>query len=557
MYFFKIFYTILGGLAIFFFGMKNMSDGLQAMGGKLIRNIIDSATTNRFFAVLVGLSVTMIVQSSSISTVMTVGFVNAGLMSLTQAIGVIFGANIGTTITGWIISIKIGKYGLLLLGLSVYPYLYAKSPKLKQFGRVLFGIGMIFFGLQLMSGAFKPLRSDPGFLSLLSHFSAQTYFSYFASALLGCLLTMVIQSSSAMLAITIAMAISGVIEFHTAAALVLGENIGTTITALLAAVGGNITAKRVARAHALFNLGGVFLVFSFFPYYVNFIDWIVPGPANFMNGMGERPNIAFHIATGHTIFNVTCTLFFLPFINKFAQFVTKITPEKGVSENFHLAMLGNKNEILPATALFQTNKEIKKLQNTVDDMFKLCDEFLKDPESNMLHVETINEKEETTDKIQHEVTLFITKLLEKSLTTNQSNEALTLVRIADELESVGDYIQHVINLNKRYFDIAPLKGDEKEELLGLFKDVRAFYSLIMSDLVNLQTCSKDLYAQSDSIKQAADHIRDNHIQRAAKQKNSPVNVMIFSDMVVALRKIRSHSQNIFEAVERRNSVVST
>jgi phosphate:Na+ symporter len=551
--FFKVTYTVLGGLAIFFFGMRNMSDGLQSIGSQFIRRLIHFATSNRFLAVLVGLGVTTIVQSSSVSTVMTVGLVNAGFMSLTQAIGVIFGANIGTTITGWIISIKIGKYGLLLLGLSVYPYLYAKSVKWKQFGRVLFGIGMIFFGLELMSDAFKPLRTSPGFLDLLSYFSGANYLSFLACAFLGCVLTIIIQSSSAMLGITIAMAVSGVIEFHTAAALVMGENIGTTITALLAAVGGNITAKRVARAHSLFNLGGVFIIFLFFPYYVEFIDWLVPGPANLVNAAGDHVNIAFHIASGHTIFNVTCTLLFLPFLNGFARFVTRITPEKESKEQFQLEMLGKVNEILPPTALVQANEEIKKLKMTVDDMFVLCKESLASSESNQGLIDSVNEKERTTDQLQKEVTLFITCLLEKSLTSDESNEALTIVRIADELESVGDYIQHVVNLNKRYHDISPLKKVEKEELLDLFQKVHAFYTTITQNFSTLSETHTVLYDQSDTIKHLANQNRENHIQRVGQGKSTVLNALIFSDMVVALRKTRSHSQNIFEAIQGRKS----
>jgi len=213
------------------------------VAGDMIKNVVNSLTTHRVAAVMVGTLVTMIVQSSSVTTVMVVGFVNAGLMSLVQAIGVIFGANIGTTITGWIISIKVGKYGLLLIGMGIFPALFAKTNKWRQLGRIFFSVGMIFFGLQIMSGAFKPLRSMPEFLDSISYFSGQHYGAYIACVIVGCFLTMIIQSSSAMLGITIAMATSGVITYHTAAALVLGENIGTTVTALLASIGGNVNAR--------------------------------------------------------------------------------------------------------------------------------------------------------------------------------------------------------------------------------------------------------------------------------------------------------------------------
>ena len=301
---FKIIYTVLGGLGIFFYGMKMMSDALQQAASDVITKVINSLTSNRILAVTVGMIVTMIVQSSSVTTVMVVGFVNAGLMKLPQAIGVIFGSNIGTTITGWIISVKVGKYGLLFIGLGIFPILFSKNHKFQNVGKVLFGIGMIFLGLTLMSGAFKPLRDNQEFLNMISYFSGHSYMNYFASIVTGCLLTVIIQSSSAMLGITIALATTGVIQFHTAAALVLGENIGTTITALLASVGTNTNAKRAARAHAFFNVFGVMLIFTILPWYVDFIDYIIPHEANAVDGEGNLPNIAAHIAASHTIFNI-------------------------------------------------------------------------------------------------------------------------------------------------------------------------------------------------------------------------------------------------------------
>ncbi|MCB0357181.1 MAG: Na/Pi cotransporter family protein, partial [Bdellovibrionales bacterium] len=284
---FELAYTVLGGLGIFFFGMKMLSDGLQAVASQWIRNAINTLTTNRLMAVLIGLSVTVIIQSSSITTVMVVGFVNAGLMQLSQAIGVILGANIGTTITGWIISIKVGKYSLLLIGLSVFPLLFSKNEKWSQLGRVVFALGMVFLGLNLMSSAFKPLRSDDDFIQLLQYFQADNYVSLLATISMGCLLTFIIQSSSAMLAITIALATTGAISFQTALALVLGENIGTTITALLASVGANTTAKRAGVAHAVFNVCGVLIISSFFWLYKDFIEFIIASPADALTDKGE------------------------------------------------------------------------------------------------------------------------------------------------------------------------------------------------------------------------------------------------------------------------------
>ena len=377
---FKIIYTVLGGLGIFFFGMKTMSDALQQAASEVIKKVINSLTSNRILAVVVGMIVTMIVQSSSVTTVMVVGFVNAGLMQLTQAIGVIFGSNIGTTITGWIISIKVGKYGLLLIGLGIFPVLFSKNKKFQNIGRIFFGVGMVFLGLELMSGAFKPLRQNAEFLNMISSFSGSNYGSYFASILVGCLLTVIIQSSSAMLGITIALASSGVINFDTAAALVLGENIGTTITALLASVGTTTNAKRAARAHAFFNVFGVFVLFLIFPYYVHFIDRIIPGDANFLDSEGMHTNIASHIAASHTIFNITATILFLPFLNLLAKFVIRITPEtEDDKKKKHLVLVGDSSDILPATAIVQADLEAKKMKDILDRMFNTTKSYIAKP----------------------------------------------------------------------------------------------------------------------------------------------------------------------------------
>jgi phosphate:Na+ symporter len=270
---FKLAYTLLGGLGLFFYGMTQLSESLQAIAGDVMKRAINFLTKNRFIAVFVGLVITMIIQSSSVTTVMLVGFVNAGLMNMTQACGVILGADIGTTITGWIIAIKVGKYGLLLIGIGIFPMIFSKNDFWKSFGRLCFALGLVFYGLQLMSIAFKPLRSHEGFLSILSYFSADTLPSVLGCVLVGGFVTAVIQSSSATLGIPIAMAITGVIPFQTAAALVLGENIGTTITAYLASLTGNTNAKRTAYAHIMFKVVGVCIIVLIFYPYIKFVDW--------------------------------------------------------------------------------------------------------------------------------------------------------------------------------------------------------------------------------------------------------------------------------------------
>ena len=547
---FKIIYTVLGGLGIFFYGMKTMSEAFQSMAGGTIKKVINSLTTHRVFAVMVGTLVTMIVQSSSVTTVMVVGLVNAGLMGLTQAIGVIFGANIGTTITGWIISIKIGKYGLLLIGLGIFPALFGKSTKMKEIGKALFGIGMIFFGLQIMSNGFKPLRSMPEFLDAISFFSGQHYGAYLACVAVGCILTMVVQSSSAMLGITISMATTGIIEFHTAAALVLGENIGTTITALLASVGGNINAKRAARAHATFNLLGVVVMILIFPMYIEFIDGIVPGDPNFLTAAGDKPLIAKHIAMGHTIFNVVATLLFLPFLHYLANFVVRITPDndEGKKEQKKLLVLGNLADLRPATALFEAQKEVEKQRSIVERMFGLSKSYLDGTNRTEENLQKISNYEKATDNIQGEVTNFICKVMEKEMSAEQSSEAASYIKISDELESVADYLEKVAIFGSRFLEKDSLEGPLKEEFFSFFKDVEDFFNEITK---GIHSSGKDHAQKSEELRAHADSLRSKHIERISQGEYGPASSMMYSDMIVALRKVRSHSSNISTAINER------
>jgi len=548
---FKIIYSVLGGLGLFFYGMKNMSDSLQVVAGDLIKNAINVLTNNRFFAVAVGVVVTMLVQSSSVTTVMVVGFVNAGLMNLSQAIGVIFGANIGTTVTGWIISIKVGKYGLLLIGLGIFPTLFGKSDKVKQTGRLLFGIGLIFFGLEIMSNSFKPLRKMPEFLEMMSFFGEQNYVSYLACAGMGAILTMIIQSSSAMLGLTMALASSGVIEFHTAAALVLGENIGTTITALLASVGGNLNAKRASLAHASFNILGVVIMLSIFPYYIEFINWLIPGDPNLLNAAGERPNIAVHIASGHTIFNVTATLVFLPFVTQLGRFVSWVLPERkeaGEGDD-QLKALGVTAIFMAPTALLQAEKEILIFRKRVDDMFVLARDYILEDKLVAGQLKEIKKIENDMDILQKDLTIFLGEVIQKNLTEKQSFEAQAIVRLADEMESVTDYLDKFAISMTRFKEQVLLKDTDKELLLDFFDRSHNFFLASVGTSEDLTSMDEEAAnGGAKELRKEADRLREKFMNNFLKEKYPAVLIMSLSDMVVSLRKIVSHSLNISQAI---------
>ncbi len=550
---FNIIYTLLGGLGMFFFGMKFMSDGLQAIAGDAIRKIINSLTSNRFMAVGVGLVVTCLIQSSSVTTVMTVGFVNAGLMSLTQAIGVIFGANIGTTITGWIISIKVDKYGLLLVGLGFIPGLFSKSEKWQHVGKSVLGVGLVFIGLQTMSAAFVPLRENQAFLDSIAYFSGEHYGAYLASIMMGCLLTMIVQSSSAMLGITMALATSGVIPYHTAITLVLGENIGTTITALLASVGGNVNAKRAARAHACFNIFGVSVMLTILPYYFGLVDSLIPLDPRFAAPDGSFPYVAQHIALAHSLFNISATILFIPFINQLASFVTKITPDReGVKETPHLLMLGDPSNMLPAVSIAQAESELKKMNDIVERMLKVSKDFwLDEHEPDPKKHAKILDYERITDNIHKEITVFLCYVMEKPMSRQQSEQVQAMIKISDELESVADYIERLANYRDRFKNAESLNGESRAEFFGFMDEVTAFYALVANGLDDSRQLNMEVIrAKDQEIQLVADSIREKHIDRISKGVYQPVTALTYSDMVVALRKIRAHSYLMAGAVEK-------
>lgn len=548
---FTIIYTLLGGLGVFFFGMKLMSEGLQALAGDLIRRIINSLTSSPLMAIAVGFLVTGIIQSSSVTTVMVVGFVNAGLMNLTQAIGVILGANIGTTVTGWLIAFSTKKYALLLISLGFIPGLFSKSEKWQQIGRAVLGLGLVYMGLQIMGSGFAPLRDSQPFLNSIAYFVADDYGGYIASILMGCLLTMIIQSSSAMLGITIVLATTGVIPYHTAISLVLGENIGTTVTAILASIGANVNAKRAARAHACLKIFGVALVLLVLPYYFSFVDTLMPNDPLFRGEDGTFPYVGVHIAFAHTLFNIAATICCIPFIKALSIVVTKITPDKEVKETPYLLMLGDPNNMLPAASIAQAESELKKMNDIVERMLKVSKEFWTDTEADQTKLAKILDYERITDNIHKEITVFLCYVMEKPMSHQQSEQIQAMIKISDELESVADYIERLANYRERFKNGETLSGESRDEFFSFMDEVTSFYHLVSNGLDHPDNLDIEVIkAKDQELQSVADSIREKHIDRISKGVYQPVTALTYSDMVVALRKIRAHANLMAGAVEK-------
>ena len=553
-------YTAIGGLGIFILGMKYLSDSLQMLSGSLMRKAISSVTTNRFLAVLVGLFVTTFVQSSSITTVMVVGLTNAGLMQLTQAVGVIMGANIGTTITGWILAVKVGKYGLLLIALGIFPMLFSKNDRISASSKVFVALGLIFFGLEIMSGAFKPLRSDEGFMNLMLTLDAQTLLSILGCVAIGCLMTMVIQSSSAMLGITIALAATGAIPLYTAIALVMGENIGTTITAQFAAIGGSTASRRAAMAHSVFNILGVVIIVAFFSTYVDMIEKFVPGLSNFIDGDGNRPYIAAHIAMGHTFFNVTATLVMLPFLNQLAKLVTKMVPEKAGAEKGTFKYIGAPGTMPVAMGVSMVFEELKRMQGRVHKALRHAGSYLqRDLKGRDRFYRKVTSLEDETDIIQHEITTFTVTMMQAGNASNeQSDRAYSYVRAADELESIADYAaslcSYMKRLDKHELDFSK---DGWHDLLNFHREVFAFFTQVCKAFNNEDASStRKIYDEAKRLNDLADSIRKNHLDRMKAGSCGALPALTFSDMAVALRRIKNHTVNLHEALFAETSLKS-
>ncbi len=551
---FSITCTVLGGLGVFLLGMKYMSEGLQAVSGERLRKIISVATDNRIMGMLVGLSVTTIIQSSSVTTVMVVGLVNSAMMTLTQAIGVIFGANIGTTVTAWILTLKISQYGLPLLGLSAIFFLFSKNERLRYTGMTMMGIGMIFFGLELMTSGFKPLRTMPAFVQWFHSFQAASYFGVMKCVVVGCILTMIVQSSSATIGITMGLASTGMINFETAGALVLGENIGTTITAWLASLGASTNAKRAAYAHICFNtLGVAWITTIALPFYFPLVSRFIGHDPNTLvmleNGDPSYPYIMAAIAAVHTGFNMVNTLIFLPFVKPLAQFVSWIVPEKQpVTKIPHLAHLDIRFLDTPAISIVQSHKQIMFMAESNEAMLEKLAVILDSGKTDNELENSILGAEETLDVVQHEVMLFLGELISGQVPHDITDKICGQMRMADEYESVSDYAASILKgLRKLRTNNLQLTPEGREELKNL-NSLLLDYLRKTNHVVRMENpkAATQLVPVHKEINQRIKEYRQAHLNRVTAGKVPPLNSLIYSDLINYYRRINDHTLNIAE-----------
>lgn len=443
---------LIGSLALFLYGMKIMSEGLQKFAGDSLRKILTAMTTNRVTGVLTGVLITALIQSSSATTVMVVSFVNAGLLTLTQSIGVIMGANIGTTVTAWIISalgfkVDISAFALPLLAFAIPLFFSGKSSR-KSVGEFIFGFSFLFMGLANLKNNAPDLSANPDMLAFVQNYTDMGFFSILLFLFIGAILTMIVQASAATMAITLIMCANGWIDYHLGVALVLGENIGTTITANLAALTGNTQARRAALAHLMFNLFGVAWVLIVFYPFTGAVSWFV---TNVMNVTDPAVAVSFKLAAFHTAFNISNTFIMIWFVNVIEKTVCGIIRTKQEDEEYRLSYITGGMLSTAELSILQAQKEITLFAERTTKMFGMVKELLYEKdENNFLKTYSRVEKyENISDRMEIEIANYLTQVAEGRLSSEGKEEIRILLRAVSEIESIADSCNNLARSIKR------------------------------------------------------------------------------------------------------------
>lgn len=551
--------TLIGSLGIFLFGMKMMSEALQKVAGNRLRTILAAMTSNRFVGIITGFLITAIIQSSSATTVMVVSFVNAGLLSLSQAFGVIMGANVGTTITAWIVAllgfkVDISSVAIPIIAFSV-PLLFSKHNSRRYVGEIIMGFSLLFLGIGLLKSSVPDINHHPEILEFLKNYTDLGFGSVLLFLLVGTILTIVVQSSSATMAITLIMCSQGWIDFPLAAAMVLGENIGTTITANIAAWSGNIAAKRAAFSHFLFNMFGVcWMLFAFYPF-TNMVQTIVEkiGPSN------PSEISAFSLSLFHTMFNICNICILVWFSNYIVKFIERVFKKKAVPSNdndeiFHLQYISTGLLSTSELSILQASKEIvvygertHKMFNQVRDL--LCEnetiEFTK-------RYSRIEKYENISDRMEIEIANYLTSLASGRLSTESKKQVQTKLRIISEVESIGDSCYNIARILQRK------REQEVEFSKHISEQLQTMFELVDRAMSQMEHCLSDDNFQLSELHKSQNFENEiNNFRNQLKTQNVedvkdgkyPYNIStLYMDIVVECEKIGDYIINVVEAI---------
>lgn len=549
---FELFISIFGGLGVFLYGMQVMSRGLESAGSERMRQLLQSMTNHPVAGVMTGLLVTSVIQSSSATTVMLVSLVHAGFLHLHQAIGVLMGANIGTTMTGWIVAvlgfqIKISSFALPTVGLGVLMIFLWPRKTRGLWGEIFVGFGLLFLGLMFMQDAVKPLSKSPEIMAWMQRFSAtQGFFSTILAVFAGTLATVIIQSSSATMALTMTLAQQGLIDFHTAAALILGENIGTTITANLAAVGTNLAARRTAIAHFLFNVLGVCWMLALFSPFIHFIEWLIPGQVLSTDLATRNLAIANHMAAYHTAFNICNTLLFLPLVGFLAALVTRILPGKEDPRSQHIKYLDARMISTPELALTNVRQELERMAQHCLDMFRSVIQLYKsyDVASKPL-VQRIEHSEQVIDELEKEIAHYLVEVAQNQVSVKTSQEIAHLMNMAHNFEKIGDHCEALLRFLRRKYDQKLLFSDEgASKIIEISVLVETFLVLICENIGSEHNIMDQANQLEKDIDKMRGDLRDAHIKRLVEGKCDVPSGLIFIDMLNSFEKIGDFAFNI-------------
>ncbi|MBR5194208.1 MAG: Na/Pi cotransporter family protein [Bacteroidaceae bacterium] len=544
---------LLGSLAMFLYGMKIMSEGLQKFAGDRLRNILTAMTTNRVTGVLTGVLITALIQSSSATTVMVVSFVNAGLLSLSQSIGVIMGANIGTTVTAWIISalgfkVDMAAMSLPLLAVGI-PLLFSGKSNRKSVGEFIFGFSFLFMGLSLLKANAPDLGKNPEMLSFVQNYTDMGFASVILFVLIGTVLTMIVQASAATMAITLIMCANGWISFELGAALVLGENIGTTITANLAALTGNTQSRRAAMAHLVFNIFGVIWVLCLFKPVTMGVSWFVE---DIMKTVDPAVAVSFKLSAFHTAFNICNVLILIWFVKFIEKTVCKIIPQKETEEEYRLRFITGGLLSTAELSIVQARKEINLFAERMSRMFGMLKDLLHETNENDFNklFSRIEKYENISDNMELEIANYLNKVSEGRLSSESKLEIRGMLREVTEIESIGDSCYNLARtLNRKRnggSDFTEKQYEHIHQMMQLTSDALAHMIAVVEDEHRTVDVNKSFNIENEMNNYRAQLKNQNVVDVNNKEYDYQMGVH-YMDLIGECEKLGDYVVNVVEA----------
>ena len=555
---------LLGALGFFIYGMKVMSDGIQKLAGAQMRKIISSITNNKFAGVLTGFFTTSIIQSSSATTVMVVSFVNAGLLTLRQAIGVIMGANIGTTVTAFMLlafgfgKFSISDYSLPLIGIGIPLYFTSKNT-LKSLGEFLIGFAILFMGLDELKDLMSFIKEDPLLLrSIIDPVSGFGFFSVIIFVLIGTVLTVVVQSSSAAMAITLALCggVNG-IPFELAAAIILGENIGTTITANIAATIGNVHAKRAARAHLFFNIIGVIWMLIIFFSFLDIVDYLLK--ETFFSKLviqGDDESLTrWSLAVFHLLFNIINTFLLIWFIKNIEKAVIKLISSKGEDDEIHQLKYFSNNNLSNEFSIVEVKNELQKFVKITAKMNTFTQQLILETDRKKINklLQKLEQYEEITDRIENEVSEFLSKVNDSDLSSKSSEEIRSILTIISELENIGDvYYSISKNLERKIENKLYFIPSQRNNLLKMISIVEKLFSTLNEIMNNMSNKNEKLiensYLLENELNKLHYKLKKDHLKSIEKKEYKIKSGILYADLLASLELVGNHITEITDNI---------